>query len=227
MKAGKTSAALFFCALLALGCWVFLGCELESANSVTREADIYVAGVYEHPTAGSLLVSENSGEPITRFDLRQSGDQIEAIDNNDSVWRGTLGKESDTLASFTLSGKTTAGEDATADGTIETSGGSATMRGTWVEASVYGVIYGVATVPTNGGGGTYTLTTSVSPSGAGTVALSPSGGSYSPDTVVTLTASASSGHTFSAWSGDLTGSANPGTITMNGNKTVTANFTTP
>ncbi|MFH0981194.1 MAG: hypothetical protein V2A79_06630 [Planctomycetota bacterium] len=147
MKAGKTSAALFFCFLLAIGSWVFLGCELESANSVTRESGIYVAGVYQHPTAGSLLVSENSGEDITRFDLRQSGDQLEAVDNNDSVWRGTLGKESDTLATYVLSGKTTAGEDATADGTIEVSGSAGTMRGTWTEASVYGTIYGQATVP--------------------------------------------------------------------------------
>ena len=33
-----------------------------------------------------------------------------------------------------------------------------------------------------------------------------------------------SGYLFSSWSGDLTGSTNPATITVDGNKTVTANF---
>ena len=224
MKDRTVFTASLLCILLAAGSWMFLGCELESANSVTRETDINVAGVYMHPTAGSTLVSKNSGEAITRFDLRQSGDQLEAIDNNNSIWRGTLGRESDTLASFVLTGETTAGQGATADGTISISGSAATMQGTWTEASYYGLIYGQATVATNdGGGGTYTLTVNISPSSAyGSV--SPNGGTYDAGTVVSLTATAASGHSFNAWSGDLTGSSNPGSITMSGNKTVTANF---
>ncbi|WP_174819951.1 InlB B-repeat-containing protein, partial [Paenibacillus koleovorans] len=54
--------------------------------------------------------------------------------------------------------------------------------------------------------------------------VTPSGGTYSSGTVVTLTATPNAGYTFTGWSGDLSGSANPATITMNGNKTVTANF---
>jgi len=42
---------------------------------------------------------------------------------------------------------------------------------------------------------------------------------------VQLTANANPGWTFSAWSGDMSGSTNPDTITMDGNKTVTATFT--
>jgi len=38
--------------------------------------------------------------------------------------------------------------------------------------------------------------------------------------VVELTAVPADGWTFSSWSGDLTGSTNPDTITMDGNKTV-------
>jgi subtilase family serine protease len=34
------------------------------------------------------------------------------------------------------------------------------------------------------------------------------------------------GYTFSSWSGDLSGTANPTSVTMNGPKTVMANFTT-
>ena len=41
---------------------------------------------------------------------------------------------------------------------------------------------------------------------------------------MTLTASANAGYTFSNWSGDVTGVTNPTTVTMNSNKSVTANF---
>lgn len=71
--------------------------------------------------------------------------------------------------------------------------------------------------------GQYTL--SIQATGQGTVAMNPTGGSYTPGTAVTLTATPDSGWRLSAWSGDLTDSANPATITMNANKSVTATFT--
>ncbi len=70
----------------------------------------------------------------------------------------------------------------------------------------------------------YTLTTAVNPSGSGTITLNPPGGSYAPGTVVTVTANNNTGYHFVNWSGDLSGSTNPTTITMNGNKSITANF---
>jgi uncharacterized repeat protein (TIGR02543 family) len=42
--------------------------------------------------------------------------------------------------------------------------------------------------------------------------------------VVTLTATPDSGWQFDGWGGDLSGTTNPTTITMNGNRTVIANF---
>jgi hypothetical protein len=69
---------------------------------------------------------------------------------------------------------------------------------------------------------TFTLATSAV---NGSIALSPSGGTYVSGTVVTLTASPSAGFAFSNWSGDATGAANPTTVTMNSNKSVSANFT--
>ena len=68
----------------------------------------------------------------------------------------------------------------------------------------------------------YTLT--VNTVGQGSVTLDPPGGTYNEGTVVTLTAVADSGWQFDNWSGDLSGSTNPTTITMDANKTVTANF---
>jgi uncharacterized repeat protein (TIGR02543 family) len=61
--------------------------------------------------------------------------------------------------------------------------------------------------------------------GDGSVTLDPAGGSYTYGTLVQLTADADTGWIFSGWSDDLSGSTNPETITMDGNKTVTATFT--
>ncbi len=58
----------------------------------------------------------------------------------------------------------------------------------------------------------------------GTVAKSPDLVQYDSGTVVTLTASAGVGATFTGWSGDLSGSANPATVAMSGNKSIVANF---
>ena len=69
----------------------------------------------------------------------------------------------------------------------------------------------------------YTL--SISATGSGSVAKSPSKATYHYGDVVQLTASPAAGYSFSAWSGDVTGSANPASVTVNGNKAVTATFT--
>lgn len=74
-------------------------------------------------------------------------------------------------------------------------------------------------------GQAYALTTTATPSAGGTVSLSPAGGSYASGTTVTATATAASGYTFTGWSGSHTGTANPTTIVMDGNKSVTAIFT--
>ena len=58
----------------------------------------------------------------------------------------------------------------------------------------------------------------------GTVVKNPNQASYASGTSVQLTATANSGYTFTGWSGDITGTANPVTATMNSNKTIAANF---
>ena len=59
----------------------------------------------------------------------------------------------------------------------------------------------------------------------GSVAKNPDHTTYNSGDQVTLTATAASGFVFDHWSGDLSGTSNPATITMDSNKTVTANFT--
>jgi len=65
---------------------------------------------------------------------------------------------------------------------------------------------------------------SVNTFGYGNVTINPSGGIYSPGAVITLTATPALGYQFSNWSGDLAGSSNPATITMDANKNITAVF---
>ena len=58
----------------------------------------------------------------------------------------------------------------------------------------------------------------------GSVAKTPDQASYNHGTTVTLQATANTGYSFASWSGDASGSSNPATIVMDGDKSVTANF---
>lgn len=69
---------------------------------------------------------------------------------------------------------------------------------------------------------TYTLT--ITTQGSGSVTKNPDQPTYTYGQVVTLTAVPTAGWMLSTWSGDLSGSQNPQTITMNAHKTVTATF---
>jgi len=59
----------------------------------------------------------------------------------------------------------------------------------------------------------------------GTVLKVPSKTAYNSGEIVVLTATPAMGYTFTGWSGDASGSINPVSVTMNGNKNITANFT--
>jgi uncharacterized repeat protein (TIGR02543 family) len=68
------------------------------------------------------------------------------------------------------------------------------------------------------------LTLTMSPSSGGTVSKSPDQTSYHLGDTVQLTATPAANYTFTGWSGDMTGSVNPVTITINGDMTVMAIF---
>ncbi|OHB62926.1 MAG: hypothetical protein A2Y76_11610 [Planctomycetes bacterium RBG_13_60_9] len=59
----------------------------------------------------------------------------------------------------------------------------------------------------------------------GSVTKNPDRASYAHGETVTLQATPDAGYTFAGWSGSLTGTANPATLVMDSNKSVTANFT--
>jgi hypothetical protein len=72
----------------------------------------------------------------------------------------------------------------------------------------------------------YTVSTTVT--GSGSVGVSPAsncaGGLYKGGTILTMTANPGANNVFLNWSGSLTGSTNPDTLTLMSNATVTANF---
>jgi len=91
-----------------------------------------------------------------------------------------------------------------------------------------GITNETAYVPITVTNGTITLrefTLTITLDGSGTVTKNPNQATYPYGTVVQLAAVANTGWVFSSWSGNLTGSTNPTSITMNGNKSVTAHFT--
>jgi len=71
-----------------------------------------------------------------------------------------------------------------------------------------------------------TLIISYAGNGGGLVSLNPPGGLYGYGTVVTLAAVPDPGSSFTGWSGDVVGTANPITLTMDVDKAVTATFVT-
>jgi ELWxxDGT repeat protein len=68
----------------------------------------------------------------------------------------------------------------------------------------------------------YTLT--LVATGGGSVTLDPPGGTYPFETVVTLTSNPDTGNRFEIWGGELAGTKQPITITMNANRYVEAYF---
>ncbi|GAG21275.1 unnamed protein product, partial [marine sediment metagenome] len=68
---------------------------------------------------------------------------------------------------------------------------------------------------------TYTLTTAVDPADSGSVT---GGGTYDLGETANVEAIPATCYEFDHWSGDLTGSTNPTTILMDGDKSVTAHF---
>ena len=71
---------------------------------------------------------------------------------------------------------------------------------------------------------TYSLTTTVAGGLGGTVSRNPNLTSYAPGATVQVLGMPSPGYYLHHWSGDASGSANPITVTMNSNKTISAYF---
>lgn len=138
-------------AVAAVAGAVLVGCEVGSPDTTIRQVAIIISGFYRGQLPDELLVSNNTGEPITTLNIIQDGDDLQGIDNNGRVFQGTITSESETAARIVLEGTTTANADAMIQATIDLQGTNATMQGTWVEATIYGNVYGIAGVPAGSG----------------------------------------------------------------------------
>ncbi|GAF05697.1 endoglucanase E-4 precursor [Saccharicrinis fermentans DSM 9555 = JCM 21142] len=170
--------------------------ELVYGNEPGPVEDVDVTGVTISPSA--LTINKGQTGTLTASVLPTNA-------TNKSL---TWSTSNEGIATVTTSGVVTAIAE-----------GSATITATSVDGNFEAVCTVTVTdivLPT------YTLSTDTL--GKGSISISPTADVYDEGTVVTLTAQAEAGYTFSAWTGDITGSDKTVTLTMNSNKSVVANF---
>ena len=146
---------------------LLVGCELSnSPNDTVRNVSVDFTGFYDND--GAPLTTSQTGADITEMNLIQTGDRLEAVDNNGIIFKGTLGEvtvDSGGQASsiINLSGRTTANGDVTISGTIIGQQNQGVIHGTWIEPTLFGQFLAkgtISTINTNSGGGTDTNGTS-------------------------------------------------------------------
>ena len=166
------SRVLALAAALPLLASFLAACDVDSTDSTTavvsdNSGTIYsYAGLYMRDTSSSngnaALVypeGQQSGIVLTWMRLLQYGSVLEAYDNADQNWSGSISAQNGAVASFSLSGKTSAGASVEIVGTL-TSGSSssgstngatqvsattATMDASWLETGFSGTIIARAT----------------------------------------------------------------------------------
>jgi hypothetical protein len=223
--------------------------NFASPGSVATTASFSAPGSYVlRLTAndGQLATSDDVPVQVGSSGPLLSIDDVFVTEGDSAVFTVTLAAATGGSVSVgwaTASGSSTAPDDyTTSSGTLSFSGSTTsrtlsvpTTENTTVESSETFFVnlvnpsgaslanaQGAAVVLDDDVASPFTL--AVATSGAGSVQLSPPGGSYAPDTVVTLTALPAQGSAFAGWSGDLSGATNPASLTMSANRSVTASF---
>ncbi|MGD9781503.1 MAG: hypothetical protein AB7V14_05030 [Kiritimatiellia bacterium] len=242
--------ALGVAAAIPLWAAFLAACDVDSTDSTTavvsdNSGTIYsYAGLYMRDSSGTnasaaLVYPEGrqSGIVLTWLRLLQYGSALEGYDNANQTWTGSISAQNGAVASFTLSGKTSAGTSVeivgtlssssssssaattTSNGATQVSASSATMDASWLETGFSGSIFAKAT-------------TSPATSNANTrLSIDPSGASLnSNDVTQVFTASGGTGsYTWTLSStnyGSLSSSGNQATFTASGEAgTVTVTIT--
>jgi hypothetical protein len=227
--------------------------DIWSATTVTPPT--YTISVSANPTEGGTVSGDGAFEQGSRITVTATANTGYTFVNwtvdgtqvsTDAHYTFTVTDNRDLVANFTVSQYTiSVSANPTGGGTV--SGGGTYTHGqtvnlqaspatgytfvNWTEggsevsanANYSFTATGNRTLVANFAANQYTLT--INTSGNGSVSKNPDQTSYTHGTEVQLTANAATGWSFNSWSGALTGSTNPATLTMDGNKSVTANFT--
>lgn len=116
----------------------FSGMYISVSNSVDN-ADGINALVYP--------ANRQSGKTLTWLRLLQYGSVLEAYDNAGLSWEGKISSvTTEGTASFTLTGKTTAGADVEIIGSLRYASQNSTLDAAWIEPSFSGSIIARASV---------------------------------------------------------------------------------
>lgn len=154
--------ALALALALPLAALVLAGCDVDSTDSTTavmsdNEGNIYnYSGLYMSITNtsgstngyGTLVfpAGRQSGTALIWMRLLQYGSALEAYDNAGLAWSGNVSAQNGETASFSLQGRTTAGNSVEIFGTLDYAAQLSTMDATWIEPGFAGSIFAQATV---------------------------------------------------------------------------------
>ena len=191
---------------IVVGASNFAGVDQTTPIGVTNSAD---SGSNQNTTVTVGLTGLNGDElVIDNIFMGGSGSSqtLTAGSNQTQVWTN-------------FSSNTRA-----ADSTQQATSSSATMTSTAASSAYWDVV--ATAIKPAATGPTHTLTMAANPSGGGTTSPAAGGHSYSDGSIVNITATANVGYVFSNWTGGVANSTSASTtVTMDADKTVTANFT--
>lgn len=205
--------------------------DVTTANTATEIKNRMTAAGYT-TGGGSYSCSENNTITVTgtrfktkTFDLTGTNVKLEvtykATTSTTGKFQIDMDKEGTSGMGTLFVEATSASPTVFTTKTFTLSGGTATSFIHFRTESSATIVIKEIKITKEIAGTTYTLTTNVSPAGSGSVTTDPVGSEFVANTIVTLSATANRGYTFSSWSSNVVNDQ----ITMDADKTVTANFT--
>jgi hypothetical protein len=134
---------------LAAGSLIFTGCEGSGKGDPNATVGVNFTGSYKN--CGGSITTPAGSPPVTELALTQQGTALDAVDNNGTLYSGSLGGTPDPAnptASFNLSGALSSSNgSANISGTLKKTGDTlAQMTGSWLSPTFHGTIKASAVV---------------------------------------------------------------------------------